>query len=268
MADGFNFPWGVICGPNNEIIVTVPHKLQIVGQDLKPLKEYGSEGSGQGQFRGPAGMSFYTTSNVTVLAVSDCRNHRIQKFTYSDNIEITPFAVVGKKGDKDLEFNLPRGLTFTPDGSLIICDSENHRIQIISRSNKFIRSFGEKGSDPGQFNEPYDVAVRGRNSIIVADRLNHRVQCFTMDGQFTATLNIADNQFPRGVFVTADQSVVITAGSGGSDKILIVKEGELVSFGKKGREAGEFNLPMGVTMDSEGRVVIADHWNKRVVVLA
>ena len=62
---------------------------------------------------------------------------------------------------------------------------------------------------------------------MVTDRLNHRVQCFTIDGQFTATLNIAD----RGVFVTADQSVIITTGSGGSDKIVILKE-ELVSYGK------------------------------------
>ena len=269
IANGFNFPWGVICGPSNEIIVTVPHKLQIIDKDLKPLKEYGSEGSGQGQFQGPAGMSFYTTSgNVTVLAVSDCRNHRIQKFTYSDTMDITPLAVVGKKGDKELEFNLPRGLTFMADGSLIICDSENHRIQIISRSNKFIRSFGKKGGEPGQFNEPYDVAIRGHDTLIVTDRLNHRVQCFTTEGKFTVTLDIADNQFPRGVFVTADQSVIITAGSGGSDKILIVKENEeLISFGKKGREAGEFNLPMGVAMNTEGCIVVADHWNKRAVVL-
>ena len=195
MGNGFNFPWGVVYGPHNEIIITIPHKLQIIDQELKPLKEYRSEGSGQGQFQGPAGMSFYTTGNVTVLAVSDCRNHRIQKFTYSDTIDITPLAVVGKKGDKELEFNLPHGLTFTADGSLIICDLENHRIQIISRSNKFVRSFGEKGTDPGQFNEPYDVAIRDHNAVIVTNRLNNHVQCFTIDGQFTATLDIADNQF-------------------------------------------------------------------------
>ena len=58
-----------------------------------------------------------------------------------------------------------------------------------------------------------------------------------MDGQFTATLNIADNQLPRGVFVTADQSVIIRSGSAGSDKILIIKEGEkLISFRRKGRK--------------------------------
>ena len=248
----------MICGPHNEIIVTVPHKLQIIDQELKPLKEYGSEGSGQGQFQGPAGMSFYTMGNVTVLAVSDCRKHHIQKFTYSDTIDIAPLAVVGKKEDKELEFNMPRGLTFIADGSLVICELENHRIQIISCSNKFVRSSGEKGSNPGQFNEPYDVAIRDHNAVIVTDQLNNRVQCFTMDGQFTATLDIADNQFPRGVFVSADQSVVVT--SGGSDKILLVKEGEkLISFGKKGWEAGEINLPMGVAMDNDGRIVVADH---------
>lgn len=270
IADGFNFPWGVVCGPNNEIIITLPHKLQVIDQKLRFLKDYGSEGSAQGQFCGPAGIAIHSTNNTTVLAVSDCRNHRIQKFSYfQTDTTITPLAVIGKKGDEELEFNMPRGLTFTTDGGLIVCDAENHRIQIISRSNKFVRSFGEKGSNPGQFNEPNDVAVRAYNSIVVADRLNHRVQCFTMDGHFTVTLDIADNQFPRGVFVTPDQSVIITAGSAGSDKILIVKEGEkLLSLGKKGRLPGEFNLPMGVTMDTDGRVAVADHWNKRIMVLA
>ena len=272
IVDGFNFPWGVVCGPNNEIIVTMSHKLLVLDQKkLKVLKEYGSEGAGQGQFCGPAGIAVHSTTNATVhvLAVSDCRNHRIQKFSYfQSDATITALAVIGKKGVKDLEFNMPRGLAFMTDGSLIICDSENHRIQIISRNSKFIRSFGKKGSAPGQFNEPYDVAVHGYNFIVVTDRLNHRVQCFTMDGQFTATLNIASNQFPRGVFVAADQSVIITAGSAGSDKILVIKGGEkLISFGKKGREPGEFNLPMGVTMDTDGRVVVADHWNKRIALL-
>ena len=272
IVDGFNFPWGVVCGPNNEIIVTMSHKLLVLDQKkLKVLKEYGSEGAGQGQFCGPAGIAVHSTTNATVhvLAVSDCRNHRIQKFSYfQSDATITALAVIGKKGVKDLEFNMPRGLAFMTDGSLIICDSENHRIQIISRNSKFIRSFGKKGSAPGQFNEPYDVAVHGYNFIVVTDRLNHRVQCFTMDGQFTATLNIASNQFPRGVFVAADQSVIITAGSAGSDKILVIKGGEkLISFGKKGRKPGEFNLPMGVTMDTDGRVVVADHWNKRIALL-
>jgi len=265
MANGFTYPWGVVCGPDDEIIVTVPHKLQIIDRHLQPLKDYGSEGSGQGQFRGPTGLALYGTS-PTILAVSDCRNHRIQKFTYTAN-SITPLAVVGKKGDKDLEFNLPRGLVFTSDGGLIVCDSDNHRIQMLSRNNKFVRSFGEKGAEPGQFNEPYDVAIRDE-AILITDRLNHRVQCFTMAGRFSRTLNIADNQFPRGIFVAGDNAVVITTGSGGTDKILVHKEGEkLFSFGKKGREAGEFNLPMGVSMDNEGRVIVTDHWNKRMVVL-
>ena len=269
IADGFNFPWGVACGPNNEIIISVPHKLQVIDQKLHLLKEYGSEGSGQGQFCGPAGIAIHSTPNTVLLAVSDCRNHRVQKFTYfHSDITISPLAVIGRKGDEDLEFNMPRGLTFTTDGSLIVCDSENHRIQIISRSNKFIRAFGEKGSNAGQFNEPYDVAVRSYHTVIVTDRLNHRVQCLTMDGQFISTLDISDNLFPRGVLVAPDQSVIITTGSAGSDKILIVKDGEkLISLGKKGRQPGEFNLPMGVTMDTEGRVVVADHWNKRIMVI-
>ena len=122
----------MVCGPCNEIIVTVPHKLQIVDQDLKSLiKSMAVRDPGKASSKDRLvchSRSFYTIGNIIVLAVSDCRNHRIQKFTYSDSLDISPLAVVGKKGDKELEFNLPRGLTFTSDGSLVICDSENHRV--------------------------------------------------------------------------------------------------------------------------------------------
>ena len=165
-----------MCSPNNQIIITLPHKLQVIDQKLRFLKDYVSKGSAQGQFCGPAGITIHSTNNTTVLAVSDCCNHRIQMFSYfQTDTTITPLAVIGKKGDEELEFNMPRGLTFTTDSGLIVCDAEDHQIQIISCSNKFIRSFGEKGSNPGQFNELNDVAVRAYNSLLIVLTIAYNV---------------------------------------------------------------------------------------------
>ncbi|CAH3115612.1 unnamed protein product [Porites lobata] len=41
----------------------------------------------------------------------------------------------------------------------------------------------------------------------------------------------------------------------------------LESFGKKGKKDGEFQNPVSVCVDDEGRVIVADHRNGRVQVL-
>ena len=40
------------------------------------------------------------------------------------------------------------------------------------------------------------------------------------------------------------------------------------SFGKKGTNDGEFQHPVGICVDEEGRVIVADHNNNRIQVLS
>ena len=59
-------------------------------------------------------------------------------------------------------------------GQLLVCDSENHRIQVFELSGKF----GTKDSKTGEFNIPVSTAVLSDGKIVVADFKNHRFQIF------------------------------------------------------------------------------------------
>ena len=59
----------------------------------------------------------------------------------------------------------------------MVCDCDNHRIQVFGLDGTFLRQWGEEGTGEGQFNEPTAVVVRGEE-VIVCDLANHRIQVF------------------------------------------------------------------------------------------
>ena len=51
---------------------------------------------------------------------------------------------IGRYGTADLEFRYPLGLTINQtNGDIYVCDSDNKRIQMISKDFKLISKFGE-----------------------------------------------------------------------------------------------------------------------------
>ena len=60
----------------------------------------------------------------------------------------------------------------------MVCDNDNHRIQVFELNGKFVGKFGIRGSNLGEFSCPWSVAVLSNNQIVVCDNNNHRIQIF------------------------------------------------------------------------------------------
>ena len=73
------------------------------------------------------------------------------------------------------QFNMPIGLTTNSRDDIFVADRQNHRIQRLSSSGKFLMAYGGPGSRLGSLTFPEDVAVSGER-LFVADTGNHRVQ--------------------------------------------------------------------------------------------
>jgi DNA-binding beta-propeller fold protein YncE len=86
------------------------------------ISNWGSEGSGDGQFFGPKGMEVAPDGSVYV---ADEGNDRIQKFT-SDGTFLTKW---GGTGTGDGLFKSPRGIATDSSGNVYVADRLNHRIQ-------------------------------------------------------------------------------------------------------------------------------------------
>ncbi len=81
-------------------------------------------------------------------------------------------------------FNSPRGLALDEHRNLLyVCDTFNHRIQVLSPQGDFVRQWGSEGCLPGQLSGPRGIAVDSKREVVyVADTRNHRVQVFTPTG--------------------------------------------------------------------------------------
>ena len=66
----------------------------------------------------------------------------------------------------------------TQSKHLLVCDGNNHRIQVFELDGKFVGTLGTKGSKLGKFNVPFSAAVLSNDQIVVCDKTNNRIQIF------------------------------------------------------------------------------------------
>jgi tripartite motif-containing protein 71 len=146
-----------------------------------PITQWGSTGTGNGQFSGLMGIAVDDSNNVYV---ADRNNNRIQKFD-SNGGYLTQW---GTLGTGDGQFNHPAGVA--TDGSwLYVTEENNHRVQKFSLSGGYVRKWGSTGTGNGQFSSPEGIAVdRRRNQVYVAEYTGARIQQFTVFGDFIKIL--------------------------------------------------------------------------------
>lgn len=100
---------------------------------------------------------------------------------------------VGMRGKANGDFCYPRGMTVNMDGSILVADSGNHRVQIFSPFGVFIKKFGTHGKGDGQFNEPTGIVEMPNGDLAVADKNNKRVQVFSPEYKYKFQFETVQN---------------------------------------------------------------------------
>ena len=180
-------------------------------------------------------------------------------------------APLGRLGGPAAQLYHPRGMAIDGDGNLYVADTGGCRIVKFSPDGAVLARFGSKGSGRGQFLEPTDVVVESRRPDV---RGRHRQQADRAAGR--------GRRLPGRMGLPAgsalQRAVHLALASGGRLLATDPEGGKLVTFdsggrqlqetGRKGSADGEFRLPVGLVVDREGRVYVADTGNGRVQVLA
>lgn len=212
---GFHLPVDIAVRHDGRIFVlsrsstTATPGLRIGITDLnhKFHSEFGSYGTGDGQFIRPTALAFNSRNH---LFVADDSLDRITEFDTRNNF----VRQWGEKGDKPGQISGPSGIVFDRSDNLLIVDHLNHRVQMFTRDGQYISQIGGAGSRRGQFSYPWGIALGPDGRIYVADWRNDRVQRFAPDGEFIDAYGKSGGghgQFnrPSDVAVGADGSIYV-----------------------------------------------------------
>jgi len=134
-------------------------------------------------------------------------------------------------------FVRPHGLRFGPDGNIYLVDDNGHCFHVVTPTGELVRTIGTKG-------QPSDTGYAGSLESIKGGP------------PFNAPTNLAFG--PNG-------DIYVTDGYRNARVHIFSPKGELKkSFGGPGNGPGQFNLPHGIAITDDGRVLVADRENDRV----
>ena len=158
---------------------------------------------------------------------------------------------VGVEGRGELEFNNPRGLDISTDQDRIyIAEISNNRIQCLNLDLGF-NSFIE-------INAPRDVKLTSDEIVVLSSR-NPWVSLYSYSHQLIREMisKCEGNPIvPTFFTLDTDSNILITDYTVQCVYVFSFK-GELIHrFGKEGEERGEFIHPSGITIDTEGRILV------------
>ncbi len=187
----------------------------------------------------------------------------------------------GDPGSDIGQYDNPSGIAFYKDSlgvnSLVLTDTNNHRLRAFTANGMFIEKWGENGPGEGQFYYPQGVAVNSKGEVVIADAGNHRIELtlgpppdmMHLPGSFIRAFGkdgTGDGEFHNPLAVAVDAQDYIYVADTDNNRIqkFDAKGQFMTKWGRGGRGEGEFNLPSGITLDSQGNVYVVDTDNHRV----
>jgi DNA-binding beta-propeller fold protein YncE len=227
------------------------------------VTEWGSKGTGDGQFLRPHDLEF--DKNDKYLYVVDRDGNRIQVFDKSGTFLFN----FGQKGNGDGQFSVPYGIDVDVKGNVWVADRGNQRIQQFDSEGNFISKFGNKdghpSSAPGKFDNPRHVEVdKVLKYVYVADSKNNRIQQFDINGTFVKIIGrFGDNK--RGEFnlpttIEMDSKGNFFVNERGNERVQKFDSNwnPILMWGTKGTSNNQFCHIEHIALDRHDNVYVTD----------
>lgn len=214
----------------------VPDRVSVYAQDGKFIREWGSTGTGDGQFDFPGGVAISKDGEVYV---ADQTNRRVQVFDREGKFlrkwgeyGVQPGQFGGNTNPKS-RVGGPNFVMLDSAGDVFTTEASVGRVQKFSPEGRPLLAWGTLEDKPGGFGGlftgfnaklvgPIGIAMDAKGRVWVT-AVSGRVQCFTPEGKY------------------------------------------LGGFGDtQGKEPGQFYAPHGIAISPRGEIFVVDSYNHRI----
>jgi len=220
--------------------------------------------------------------------IADTDNFRIRKI---ENGQVTTIAGTGKYGfldgpAKSSLFHYVWSIDVGTDGAIYLAGLKNKRIRVIK--NGVVSTLAGNGNegykdgkaDQAEFVQPTGVAVGKNGAVFVSDYTGHRIRKIeggivsTVAG--TGTKGFVDGvasiaQFKAPYEIAVGKKGELYVAEAGNNRIRLIENGTVstIAGSNPGYMDGTgskalFNTPYSITLDSIGRLYVADSKNYRI----
>jgi sugar lactone lactonase YvrE len=268
-AGEFNWPFGLLLGPDNTLYVGEDEGNRVQSFRLRTVTL-----SGVVTTAAKSGLAGVTVSALGLEA---------QATTAADG----SFSLTVPLGWSGRLQPFLAGQEFTPtvrDVSSVaagLAGLDFAARPVLPGYHSFARAFSSPGSGPGQLNRPWHVALDAQGYVYVADQNNHRVLKFAADGAFVTlwgrnggdgTAGSGDGELNAPCGVVVDHAGCVYVADHYNHRVqkfdanggFLRKWGRNGGDGSAGSGAGEFSLPIGLAVDAAGSIFVGESGNARI----
>jgi DNA-binding beta-propeller fold protein YncE len=248
-----------------------------------PAPNTGSEGDPARWPRNPHGIFVDHQDNVWIGTYV---HHRVMKFTRDGDLLTTlgQYDETAGSDDPDL-LGGPAGIWVDPDDNeVFIADGYRNRRVVVfdGDTGTYLRhwgaygeapdddyDFGDRdpaGPPPAQFSTVHGLTGSNDGLLYVADRRGNRIQVFRQDGTFVEERIVAPETGASGsafvIQLSPDpEQRWLYLADGTNHKVWVLERDGLEvlgSFGRGGRQVGQFLRPHGMGVDSRGNIYVGE----------
>jgi glucose/arabinose dehydrogenase len=188
----FREPSGIATLPNGNLVVadTLNERIRLIAMpDVIVTTLAGSTNAyvdatgAAARFDMPRSVAVFPNGNIVV---ADRANHRIRLVTPEG--VVTTLAGSGGAGGTSgafldgtsttARFNTPSGVAVLPNGNVVVADTGNNRIRLITMPGGAVTTLAGDGTT-AIFNQPHGIAVFPTGVIVVAELAGQRIRLIT-----------------------------------------------------------------------------------------
>ncbi|HWR72167.1 MAG TPA: 6-bladed beta-propeller, partial [Nitrospirota bacterium] len=163
----------------------------------------------------------------------------------------------GKQYDDTI--SRPYGV-FARNSKLVVTDLRKRGVLIFDLAAKRMNFMGGEGN----LQTPASAVMDAAGNVYVADAGKDRILIYDPNGDYRTAFVIKDSK-PVALAINDRTGRLYVVDRKSHRVVVLSLEGkELFSFGRQGKEDGEFNIPLGVALDGNNRIYVLDSGNFRV----